>query len=311
MKTVQLINKQYPIICGIYKLDFPNGKIYIGQSRNIYKRILDHNRYAKQGHGQHNIQVCEKAIQKYGEITSFIILEEINDLQLLDERESYWIHYFDSCNKNKGYNIIAQGNASHKAGVENTNAAFNEETLAQVIDLLQNHNELSLKDIGDKFNVNQETIVRINTGKSYINPILDYPLRKKRYSGAKKQNLEDYNLTEEKLLNLKYDLLYSWDLNIDNDLTAKYGTSLQVIRDINNGRKFAAVGDYTYPIRKKNTTNRSSLSRQTVEEIIDLLQNTKTPILQIAKQFNISRNTVYNINKGLVYIMPNLTYPLR
>ena len=46
MKKIKLIELNNSNISGIYKLDFPNGKSYIGQSQNIYRRISQHNRYA-------------------------------------------------------------------------------------------------------------------------------------------------------------------------------------------------------------------------------------------------------------------------
>ena len=310
MEKVKLIQKNYPVISGIYKFDFPNGKCYIGQAKNIYKRILDHNRYANQGHGRHNIQACEKAIQKYGNIKEFYILEKVNDFTKLDEKESYWIKYYNSTIKNNGYNIVETGNASCKSGIENSNAVFNEQTLQEVVDLLQNHNEISLIDISKKYNVDQNTIVRINTGKSYINSELDYPIRKQKYSGVKKELL-DYFKSEQELLDLKEDLLYRWDLMIETDLSNKYNIPIALIRDINNGRKFQHYGDYTYPIRKKNSTNKVNLSIEQVKEILNLLKNSKISIVQIAANYNISRNTVYKINKGETCIIKGFNYPAR
>lgn len=310
MEKVKVIQNNYPVISGIYKFDFPNGKCYIGQSKNIYKRILEHNRYANQGHGKHNIQACEKAIQKYGNIVEFYILEVVNDFSQLDEKESYWINYYNSTIKNNGYNVVKNGNASGKSGVEHINAAFNEKTLLEIIDLLQNHNEISLIEISKKYGVDQNTIVRINTGKSYINPSLDYPIRKQRYCRAKKDLLDYFN-SEKELLNLKEDLLYRWDLMIETDLFSKYNIPIALIRDINNGRKFQEYGNYTYPIRKKNSNNKNSLSIQQVKEILDLLKNSKMSIVQIANDYNISRNTVYKINKGETCIIKGFNYPAR
>ena len=309
MEKVQ-ITENYPTISGIYKFDFPNGKCYIGQSKNIYKRILEHNRYANQGHGNHNIQACEKAIAKYGDIKEFYILEKIKDFSKLDERETYWINYFHSYEKDKGYNIVKEGNASGKSGIEHTNAAFNKQTLLEVIDLLKNHSEISLMEIGQKYGVTQDTIVRINTGKTYINPDLDYPIRKKKYSGAKKDFL-DYFKSEQELINLKEDLLYRWDLMIEDDLIKKYNIPLGLIRDINNGRKFQEFGTYNYPIRQKNASRKKNLSIQQVKEILALLEDPSNTIVKIAEQYNINRGTVYKINKGETCIIKGYNYPAR
>lgn len=38
--------------------------------------------------------LCDKAINKYGKITEIEILEFVNDKDLLQERERYWISYY-------------------------------------------------------------------------------------------------------------------------------------------------------------------------------------------------------------------------
>lgn len=89
----------------IYKItnDF-NDKIYIGQTaRDIETRFMEHC-FETRGHSRlHN------AIQKHG-WTHFKV-EEIESVPLseLDEREIYWIKYYDSTDKEKGYNIIKGG----------------------------------------------------------------------------------------------------------------------------------------------------------------------------------------------------------
>lgn len=81
-------SNKYDILSGIYKLNFPNGKYYIGLSNNIRKRVWDHN------HNDYRLgRVVGKAIYKYGEITEFEVLEEIpaENRKLMNEREKYWI----------------------------------------------------------------------------------------------------------------------------------------------------------------------------------------------------------------------------
>ena len=49
---------------GIYKINYPNGKIYIGLSTNIKRRMKEHN------HNSHkNLPPCDAAIKKYGQIS--------------------------------------------------------------------------------------------------------------------------------------------------------------------------------------------------------------------------------------------------
>ena len=97
-------------LCGIYKIDFPNGKIYIGQSNNIKRRMYEHNNIKKNAKIKY-CQVCDRAIIKYGRIINLTILEECLESQL-DEKERYWIHYYHSYEKEKGYNIERGGKKS-------------------------------------------------------------------------------------------------------------------------------------------------------------------------------------------------------
>lgn len=93
---------------GIYKYQNKiNGKIYIGQSNNIEKRyqqhIYDAEYRAEKGTG------IDLAIKKYGiENFTFEIIEQCS-LNIIDEREKYWIKYYDSYNN--GYNRTIGGNS--------------------------------------------------------------------------------------------------------------------------------------------------------------------------------------------------------
>lgn len=89
----------------IYKTtNLINGKIYIGKYKGKNKYYFGSGKLIKQ------------AIKKYGK-ENFIretIEYGIDDPKILDEREIYWIAYYQSRNRNIGYNI-AQG------GMGNTN----------------------------------------------------------------------------------------------------------------------------------------------------------------------------------------------
>lgn len=88
-----------------------DGKVYIGQTINEYKRRQAHRRcYGMWRSHFHS------AIKKYG-YTSFEyeILEEYSSDNLeelkaiLDERECFYIGFYDSTNPEKGYNITVGG----------------------------------------------------------------------------------------------------------------------------------------------------------------------------------------------------------
>ena len=119
----------------------------------------------------------------------------------------------------------------------------------------------------------------------------------------KKNTVEDYHISEQDIINLKEDLKYRWDLKIETDLIKKYNLPLKIIRDINNGRKFDFIGNYNYPIRKKNIRNNNNFSYEDIINILDLLKNSNKTMTEIGNIYNIGRDTVGKINKGLTYII--------
>lgn len=93
----------------IYKINFPNGKVYVGQTNNLKKRMTDHLKEARKGS---QIKVY-RAIRKYS-ITrdNFEVIEDnLENSNITNEREIYWIAFYDSY-KN-GYNSTPGGDVSN------------------------------------------------------------------------------------------------------------------------------------------------------------------------------------------------------
>lgn len=86
----------------IYKILFPSGKSYIGQTKQTLKRRLQSHTRAKR-----NTAIC-CAFKKYGVNFEAIVLETVND-DLLNEREVYYIEYYKTLSPN-GYNLSTGGN---------------------------------------------------------------------------------------------------------------------------------------------------------------------------------------------------------
>lgn len=85
-----------------------NSKVYIGQTKVSLKlRFQNHLSAARNGKDY----VIGKAIRKYGEENFYIELLEECTIEELNERERYWISYFNSTDNKFGYNISIGGNA--------------------------------------------------------------------------------------------------------------------------------------------------------------------------------------------------------
>lgn len=127
---------------GIYKItNAVNGKVYVGSSVYINNRWKHHKyKLRKNKHGNQHLQ---RSWNKYGEDKFvFEVIEEC-DLSSLYIRENYWVSYYDSLNKDKGYNldkVLPDGRKemsketrikiglAHKGKATRTGATLSEET---------------------------------------------------------------------------------------------------------------------------------------------------------------------------------------
>lgn len=150
---------------GIYKIENTiNKKVYIGQSKNIYKRWYCH----RSDYRNKNYPIYQ-AMRKYGiENFLFSIVEECS-IENLSDREDYWISCYNSYVP-YGYNIS-------KAETHWTNRTIPEKYSNIIKDILES--SLSLKEIARKYELSEIQISRINNGKAWRVDNLDYPLRKR------------------------------------------------------------------------------------------------------------------------------------
>lgn len=94
---------------GIYKIQNKvNGKIYIGQSKDIERCWNEHRQLASHRKSQQRDYPLYQDMGKYSiDKFEFSIIEDCQDLpgDIITQRESYWINYYDS---------ISQGYISFK-----------------------------------------------------------------------------------------------------------------------------------------------------------------------------------------------------
>ena len=100
MKLYEINNKkEYDFSCIYLWTNLVNGKKYVGQTTCFHRRMKTY-RYTYPN------AYMEHAVKKHG-VDNFdiTILERDVPLDKLDEREQYWLDYYQSYDADKGYNI--------------------------------------------------------------------------------------------------------------------------------------------------------------------------------------------------------------
>lgn len=133
----------------IYKItNIVNNKIYIGQT------IRDLNTRFKQHCYREGCKYLHNAILKYGKANFKIELIEEVPIEVLDEREIYWISKYNSTKRSIGYNIYFGG----KLGNTYRSKLNNAETEL----LLEMEKQgISHVEIGKRFNIDRKTVTFI------------------------------------------------------------------------------------------------------------------------------------------------------
>lgn len=264
-----------------------NNKVYIGQTVNPKQRWAQYKSAVKK---MPNEQLITKAMKKYGIETFWMEILESDRIDY-DEREKYWIQYYNSVEP-FGYNLAPGGKGTGNEVLAPGAAIKNEEELLEIIEEII-VSEKSLKEIAEKYKLSYQIINEINQGHTYFNPDLNYPLREsKRYS-------------EDKLKQITYSLKYELDKSMA-DIAKEFGCDRSYINDINQGH--SQFREYlTYPLR----TGKMKYREQYLPLLIEDLKNTNVPQKELAKKYQISQMSVSKVNTGEAGRQPDLVYPIR
>lgn len=95
----------------VYKIqNSVNNKIYIGITNQGYKNRYRHHLSESRGGSTF---ILHNAIRKYGsDKFSVTLLETVDSIDSLKEREKFWISALDSTNRDKGYNMTEGGDGT-------------------------------------------------------------------------------------------------------------------------------------------------------------------------------------------------------
>ena len=166
----------------IYKItNRVNNKVYIGQTRfTIEHRFKQH---IKNYNIEHRKQALYLAFDKYG-IENFVV-EQVEEcpIEKLDEREIYWIAYYDSF-KN-GYNLTLGGNSNRFSLCKLENSINIEKLKQYIIEFRPLATE-----VASHFGISKCSVYNL------INRLNDPKLILNSYNPRKGKTIEDINKDE-------------------------------------------------------------------------------------------------------------------
>lgn len=212
--------------------------VYVGQTTDLYTRNKQHINYDpfNSNTKEYNYPLS-RGIRKYGQdYYELIILEKDVLSSKLNEREKYWIAYYDTYWH--GYNQTPGGSNP-------TKPIYEEDVINLTISLLQDEN-FSFKDIQNKTGLSLTHIYNINIGARRKKDNINYPIRPSNAKGTKGLKFD-----ENELLEIYKNLIYSKKTykKIAND----FNCCPETISRINSGKiKKYKLSNYFYPLRDKN-----------------------------------------------------------
>lgn len=276
-----------------------NDMVYIGQAKNTFERWKGHKTAAKTGHYK-NKCILYEAMQKYG-IDKFYY--EILESQIpnYNEREKYWIAFYD-CIAPHGYNILPGGEQyPNYKGIDSPTAAIkSKEVLDSIIDDLKQR-DLRLTELASKYGVPLNTIHGINSGSTYFNKDIDYPIRKKKIPS--KLSDDDVIRVIKHLRDRKETI---------KEISSIFGVSEETINCINIGQTHKDIYPQIKRPFRKVPVIKVKFTNEEIDKIIWYIQNTSLSYREIARRYNVEHNTILAIKNGRgAYRRPDLSYPLR
>ena len=241
-----------------------NGKVYIGQSKNVNKRKNKH--FTLLRHNKHKNKHLQSAWNKYYEKNFvFEIIEsfESYDPDIINEREIFWIKYYNSFNKDFGYNNTSGGDGiKNYKHTEEAKKKISEASKKQK--LSKEHKEALLKSITGRKKSEEELKKLSNAAKGRkISEWHKEQLRKGR---------EAYKITDE------------------------------VRKKISDSRKGFKMSEEQKQklsrINKGKPSNNKKLSDEDIENIKQIFEkDKKASVVEIAKQYNVSCSSIYGIRQ--------------
>ena len=233
---------------GIYRIyNLITGQSYIGQSRDISKRIDEHfyHRTATKA------SYIDKDINKFGICNFAFQILELCESNNLDQKEEYWINYFRS--NIYGYNIVAGG--QHNIGESNSNHKLNSQDIYNIREAYDNHeNPRNFYNNYYKDRISLTYFYNIWEGKSWTNIHMDvYNADNKYYYKTLSKNkpqCASKRYTDEEVLYYRQRYVNETAEEIYNSINVD--SSLNTFKAMLNGNSYKHIPIYN---KKKKVWN--------------------------------------------------------
>lgn len=292
----------------IYKMENKvNGKKYIGQTNDFTKRMNGHKSDAYNKNSHSYTTPLSNAIRKYGwENFENSIIEEIPDEEsylYIDEREQFFIQYYNSLTKQNGYNITIDGQGCPRKDISyeerlKLSKLFKPEEIKDIQSMLKQG--ITMGDIRTKYypRLTKSLLNNINSGLNFKNDDWSYPLH--NYN----EDIHSVKFAEQEIDAIQQDIISGLNYR---DIANKWNITIGFISGINNGQCWHK-DNLNYPLYVKGHSKLHNMIW--VKKVQEDLMYSKLNQMEIAQKYNKSYSTIKKINSGSSHRNSEYKYPL-
>jgi group I intron endonuclease len=312
--------------CGIYKItNMVNNKVYIGQSKNIYKRWDEHRHTLNIN--KHKNQHLQNAWNINGEDNFMFEILEICEFDLLDNIEKIYINTYHSMDRDYGYNKESGGNRGKTKSIESClkiGIARKDKYSGENHPLFgkprSEETKLKLKIANTGKIMTTETKNKISKGnknkkhhdkqsleeKEKNNLIRKMEREKNRIKRIYKQG-EDHpsaKYTNDKIKEIKEMLIfYSGNSNI---VAEKLNINVNTIGDIKNLNSWVNIyPEYNEQLKLLKVKKKNNFTEEQLDEIRNQYNQNKIKMKDLAKIYSCSEETIRRVIKYIGFYEKN------
>jgi hypothetical protein len=286
------------MIQGIYRLNFlPSDYFYIGWSKNIHDRYINHKSHFKLGKSASKLQ---SKYEELGKITpELVIIEETDDFS----REMFYINQY------KSSELLL--NTSGSYDMYRRNATFSEkkyskEQIEEVFFLLV-EGTLSIQEISDLTEVHISTVKEIKSGRVHgwlrNEYTLDYDTLIYKHTSIA-NSLSGRPIEEEVEILKIFNILYANPHTTLKKLADEYSITYTTLVNISSGLHYKwleEIDKTKYLAVTKAVRTKSVYSIKQLEQVVNYLLDTKLTYMKISELTGVKNTDIGRLKRGERY----------